>query len=434
MAYGLPQLFYGFWFVVGYILYAVAIFANINTLRKIHSAYIKGYYFQKECGDEYTEYESFRRQTYEALKNNRNALDTGSYLFIVLLFWVPFSILILIMAQMIGVSLAWAGIFGIIGVYFFMVMLNVGIYPDKNTVTLYQYFQGSYCDETGIQNLSRHKLLQGLLFFVGGMVLYGYYVLQSKYDQQTKSVFINKFPGVPPEVGAGAGADKLQNYLNATPPEQRRFGYKIYSIAQEKKPLFYAFVFMWLMAFIWLYFSNSQYHLLRSRVLCYYEELIGGYKEAIRGYLFPGDGSKDTDQRFKMLKEHVERNYLRIHGTMPPTILDGDVLINDYALYLMNWKGREFEGLKSSPELDRLREYMFRMRNDRVYSTTLKSFFSFCYWYYWIQFILVIYIVFHTLYAFLGLDAILTVGVAVGGILLLFVLSWYAWFDVALFA
>jgi hypothetical protein len=113
-----------------------------------------------------------------------------------------------------------------------------------------------------------------------------------------------------------------------------------------------------------------------------------------------------------------------------PTITEDN--IGDYAIYLMNWRGREFEDLPESPELNKLREFMYRLRNDRVYQRALEDYFKFSKRYLLFHLIVILYIVFHVLYQQESMRRGLIFMIGVGIIAGLFVLSWYAWFDVAL--
>jgi hypothetical protein len=444
------------WILIGFLIYIVAVFSNLDSIRKLHGEYLKGYLFQKECGDEYTEYESFRRHTYEALKNQRGALDRGAYLFILLLFWVPFGILMLVVGHMIGISKMWLGIFLLIAVYFLLMMIKIGL-QKNDAIHLYQYFNESGCDGTGDQQNNMHKTLQSIVFVFGAFVVYGFYGLHSHFtnvNNKSVPVFINKFPLVSkPNTSGGSSvatyktSEDYERMLDADKP----FGWRLYESTDKSgfKLGYYAFIFIWVMAYLWLYYSNTAYQKLRLNVLCYYEDLMSGYRVAVANFLNPpAEGRSmesmpkeaELEERFQFLKEHVERNYLRIHGSPPLKTVAKDNLADDYTIYLMNWKGREFEIFPDSPELNALRDYMYRLRNDRVYVQTLQKFFKFSKWYYFIHLVVIVYVLFHALYANIGLGLTkslatpITIGICVIGILGLFVLSWYAWFDVALFA
>jgi hypothetical protein len=422
-----------FWLIliVGFALYTVSIFNNINAIRKIHGGFIKGFYFQKECDDEYTEYESLRHHTYNALKNERAALDVGSYMNLLLLFWMPVATLLLLTGHMIGVSLIWTGVMAIVLVYVAYAMSKLYLNPTYNG-RLYQFFEGSYCD-TASTSITVMRRFQTFLILITGAIIYGYYALHSKYENGTKTVYLNKFP---------TNLDKeVVSKIRSGDEKQYPVGYLLYQYATKRNYLFYGLVVVWLFAYLWVFLTTKHYNRLREHVLCHYDNLMAEYKVVLETYIYPDPESssyatqeaydKETEKRYNDIKDRMERNYLRIHEIMPlPSITEDTV--GDYAIYLMNWRGREFEDLPESPELNKLREFMYRLRNDRVYQRTLEDFMKISKRYLLFHLIVILYIVFHVLYKNTTIQRGLIFMIGVGVIVGLFALSWYAWFDVAL--
>ena len=418
-----------FWafLVVAYALYAVAIFMNINTLRKIHGAYMKGFYFQKQCRDEYTEYESLRRHGYEALKNERPALDNGSFLFLLILFWTPMMLTFLLMGYMLGLptNTIWLYVLILAGSFIVMMLINLltkTTYRDN----FYQFFKGSYCN-TLTPNAPRYVFYQGILLMFTAVLFYSFYSLHSRVDNGTTTVYLKNF--LDPKANPGA----VTSLANA-----------IYQKADQNLVMVYLFGAIWVFVAYWVNRSNKQYMRMRSDVLCHYEGLMEDYRDALMNYIYPVPDPKiyptreaydrETEVRFKRIKDHVERNYLRIHGTMPsPTITEDSDTIGDYAIYLMNWRGREFEDVPESPELNALRDFMFRLRTDKVYKNAFEGYFKFNKWYLWVHLVVIVYAIFHILYTSSAtFEKWMTLLIAIAIIGGVFLLSWYAWFDIAL--
>lgn len=413
---------------VGFAIYAVGVLMNINTLRKIHGEYIKGFFFQKQCSDEYTEYESLRRHGYESLKNSRGALDSGAFVFLLILFWIPILLAALMMGYMINPSkqigfLIWAWFLAVI-VLFMMSVLFYVLIDVKTREKFYQFFQGTYCNTISPNN-ARYTMFQGAMFLFTSVLVYSYYTLHSNTED-------------------GRTTGYIKNFTSGETPDRGKFlGYEIYQYSDANKSLVYFFVVVWILVAAWVYLSNKQYMRMRRDILCYYEGLMEDYKDALMNYIYPVPDpalyptkaayDRETEDRFKRIKDHVERNYLRIHGSMPSPTIQEDDSIADYAIYLMNWRGREFEDFPESPELNALRDFMYRLRTDRIYKKAFDSYFKFNKWYLLIHLIIVVYILFHLLYdKSPEFQKWMTVFIAIAILVGVFLLSWYAWFDIAL--
>lgn len=416
-----------FWSLIfiGFALYTVGILMNINTLRKIHGEYIKGFYFQKQCSDEYTEYESLRRHGYESLKNERGALDTGSFMFLLILFWIPLLLSSLLMGYMFNLSsnIIWLAVYAITFICIVLVLVNI-LTKIESREDFYQFFKGAYCN-TISSGGNRYGLFQGALFILTSVLLYAYFNLHSRVD-------------------GGQRTGYSKNFMTTNEDESPKIlGYEIFKVSDRNSIMVYLFAVIWVFVAIWVNISNKQYIRMRKDILCHYEGLMEDYKEALVNYIYPKPDptiyptqtayDRETEDRFKRIKDHVERNYLRIHGTMPsPTITEESDLIGDYAIYLMNWRGREFENYPESPELNVLRDFMYRLRTDRVYKKAFESYFKFNKWYLLIHLVVIVYILFHILFSMEGFERWMTILIAVGILGGVFLLSWYAWFDIAL--
>jgi len=412
---------------IGFILYAVGILVNINVLRKIHGEYIKGFFFQKQCSDEYTEYESLRRHGYESLKNERGALDFGSFLFLLILIWVPILLAALMMGYMLSLSKTaiWIWVFALTLILLLFLLMNV-LFQKTTRENFYQFFKDSYCNiEGSAGNERRYALFQGAIFLLTALLVYTYFTLHSSVDGGTNTGYTKGF------------------IINEPAPGQS-LGYEIYKHSNKHQLMVYFFVVIWIFVALWVYLSNKQYMRMRKDILCHYEGLMEDYKAALMNYIYPAPDpsiyptkaayDRETEIRFKRIKDHVERSYFRIHETMPsPAITEDDDSIADYAIYLMNWRGREFEDYPESPELNELRDFMYQLRTDRVYKSAFESYFKFNKWYLLIHLVVVVYILFHILFNMDSkFERWITIGIAITILIGVFLMSWYAWFDIAL--
>lgn len=214
----------------------------------------------------------------------------------------------------------------------------------------------------------------------------------------------------------------------------------------------YVWVVLWLFIAYWVFATVRHHAHLRTKVLCPYETQMDDYKTLLMNYIYPAPDpalyptkeayDRETLARFERIKDHIERNYLRIHGSLPsPAITEDDENITEYIDYLMHWRGREFETAPESPELNELRDFMYRLRTHTVAKNTMEGYFKFNKWYLLIHFVVILYLVFHLLFIYdkdlnstqeTLFEKWMTLFVTVGLIGGLFLLSWYAWFDVAL--
>jgi hypothetical protein len=399
--------------------YAIATFTNINAVRKIHGGYIKGFIYQKECTDEYTEHESSRRMLYDALKEERDSIDLGSYTSILLLVWIPVVFAVLMACSRIGIPTRAIGLWvsAMVALAMLYLCFHIAIDPDFRA-RFYTFFKGTYCDAPQDLRPQRQYFHQGILFLTTMAVVYGY------FKTRVSSV--------------GEGANSI--------------GEALAQQLQSRSYIPYALIVLWLFTAYWVFATVRQHANLRTKVLCPYEVQMDDYKTLLMNYIYPAPDpakyptqdayDRETLARFERVKDHIERNYLRIHGSLPsPAITEDDENITEYIDYLMHWRGREFETAPESTELNELRDFMYRLRTQTVSKNTMEGYFKFNKWYLLIHLVVILYLVFHLLYIynkdpdsdeetpFERWMTLLVAGGIIGG---LFLLSWYAWFDVAL--
>lgn len=394
------------------LLYLIAFFTHIGAVRQLHRDYTKGFLFQKECKDEYTEQESTRKWTYDAIIHHRQDLSFGDGMNVYVLLWVPLVLcaLCIIYMKEIHVKVASGNMQAFYG-YFFVgitvtvillaILHKIGI-DRTSEVRLFTFLTKKNCNLDDVTDIQINKRVQGGLLFVMIVLVIAFFMIQRLMKKWTSDPNSNIKPFGFSEV-----------FFNKT----TEFNYLVYAI-----------ILLWFMSWVWISTMTRFYGKLQDGILCYYPEQIATYKELLRQYV-------QDEQKFEQMKTLIEQNYFRIHMSYPNVNQNN---IDDYVYYLMHFKGRELEHLEEGENtiadmhLTNLRNIMLTLRTNKMYKTTLFDFLKWCAFYFILQFVIVIYILFHAFYTRFQIHV--SYIVILGSIMLAFALSWYSWFDTVLVA
>lgn len=378
-------IFSGLTVLIGF-LYIIGVFYTINTIRKIHAGYKKGFIQQKECKDEYMEMESFRKNMYDTVYTQRNDLDNSIRVFVYLLFIIPIAFLIFIACYLRSQNEAFYFITFAVTILTIILLHRVLIDSTSNK-TVFTYLASRVCDLKDVSNTKTNYYTQLFVFVVTFAIIYTLY--------RTRKFVLD-------------------------PNTSLREGFsKVFTSTVEPYSFFiWLSILIWALTFIWVSSMTKWYEQLHNTILCNYPEQLAGLKLLLATYV------EVDDNNYQLMRKVLQQCYFRVHQKYADIDMNN---IENYAIYLMHYKGREFEELPESKELNAIRDFMYQIRTDQKLQKPLEGFLRWSIRYYTIQFVIIMYILFHVLYKLNPYYLAYTV--IAGTIGLGFVLSWFSWFD-----
>lgn len=372
----------------------------------IHSRFMAGFTFQKECKDEYTEQESSRKYAYEALVQTIPQLRFGNQMNLYLIFLVPIFLVLFMTLYMRDLSITikspdgsaklqtYSGYFylGIAIIVGLVIILQKVIFNTSSMVRMFLFLDEKNCYEDEYLFTEQHQhRIQSLVISLIIIFSIALYFLQNKIANWIQ----NPNPGLQPG----------------------GFGKMFFEKTVDKNYFIYGMLGICFLAIQWIYKMTNFYPLLNSQVLCSYPEKIQAYKLLLQQYIA-------KKENYDAVKKIIEQTYLRVHKSYPDVNQSN---IDDYVYYLMHARGRELESLPDAPELIDIKNFMLQLRSDSTFEATLRSFIQWCVRYFLLQFAIILFIAFHYLYKLYPISVSYTI--IIGTIVVAFIASWYSWFD-----
>jgi len=374
------------------LLYIVGIFYSGDTIRRLHEATSVGWNYQAGCKNEYMESESYRKATFDAVQKEKYNLDSAMYIFLLVLFIVPIVTLLCVFFLMKSYNSAYYFItlivIGAIGPMLYEVTLNKSA---KNRV--FSMFSQKDCNLDVFNPVSSHNKVQFLVLALFCAVVYVYYKAFNH---------IHSLEG-------------LQGFSDAFVKGITPYQY-VYGVV----------VIIWLLAFVWVRLMTKEYDTIQQHVVCYYPQSQDGYKAAVTRFI------QQDPSVYKLLVKVIQQNYFRAHSKYADIDRDN---ITDYVDYILYQNGRELENLESTAnveELNKLRDFMYQLRNDRLMEEPIRAFYKKTTVFFIVQFVVLMYALFHAVYA--RFPNQFSYMIIIGTSLMAFILSWIAWFDNAIVA